>query len=285
MEKSVVSSSPWYIDWQNREHASAFDVRHALTDWQLLKIYESFSDVQLLRERTPADSAKTLLEVGCATGDFHRYLKLRLPRLRYLGADISQAAIARAQEKYPDASFHLIQPGTSLAQLLPMLGLNEKPDIVYSKDVVHHQVRPMEFVSDLLGAASETVIFRTRTRDVGPTLADPNLSCQYHYQGWMPYIVINLDELLNHIRREAPRAEILVYRNHMVLGGRENRFLPKECYLPETGTAETTVAVFLKTDNAGRVQVEDRKDMDPAYPLGYRLKNAAHRTFHRLIGR
>ncbi len=285
MEKSVVSSSPWYMDWQNREHASAFDVRHALTDWQLLKIYESFSDVQLLRERTTADSEKTLLEVGCATGDFHRYLKLRLPRLRYRGADISQAAIARAQEKYPGASFHLIQPGTSLAQLLPALGLNEKPEIVYSKDVVHHQVRPFEFVFDLLGAASETVIFRTRTRDVGPTLADPNLSCQYHYQGWMPYIVINLEELLNHIHREAPQAEVLVYRNHRVLGGRENRFLPKECYLPETGTAETTIAVFLKTDHAGRVRVEDRKDMNPAYPFSYRLKNVAYRTVHRLIGR
>lgn len=274
MEKTGVSSSPWYVDWQNREHASAFDVRHALTDWQLLKIYESFSDVQLLRER--AVGPATLLEVGCATGDLYRYLALRLPQLRYRGVDISQAAIARAQEKYPGASF---------LQILPGAPLKEKAEIVYSKDVVHHQVRPLELVSDLLGAASQMLIFRTRTRDVGPTLADPNLSCQYHYQGWMPYIVINLEELLAHIRRQAPQAEILVYRNHMVLGGRENRFLPKECYLPETGTAETTVGVFLKTNTPGRTRIEDRRDMNPQYPLTYRLRNYAHRALSRFVGR
>ena len=80
MEKTGVSSSPWYVDWQNREHASAFDVRHALTDWQLLKIYESFSDVQLLRKQVRAGQPETLLEVGCATGDLYRYLALRLPQ-------------------------------------------------------------------------------------------------------------------------------------------------------------------------------------------------------------
>ncbi len=276
MERSAVTIQEWYVDWQNREHAAAFDVRHALTDWQLLKIYESFSDVQLLREKVPPDQKKSLLEVGCATGDFYRYLRLRLPGLNYRGLDISQTAIARAQEKYPNAAFHRIGPGDPLT---------EKAEIVYSKDVVHHQVRPLEFVSDLLGAASETLIFRTRTRDVGPTLADPELSCQFHYQGWMPYIVINLEELLGHIHGKTPRAEVIVYRNHRVLGGLENRFLPKECYLPETGTAETTVGVFLKTGSPGRTHVEDRKDMNPQYPWTYRLRNYAHRAWLGFTGR
>ena len=282
MEKTAAVSSRWYSDWQNREHASAFDVRHALTRCQLLKIYESFSDVQLLRER--AAGPATLLEVGCATGDLYRYLALRLPQLRYRGVDISQAAIARAQGKYPNASFQLIQPGVLLASMLSALGMPEKPEIVYSKDVVHHQVRPFEFVSGLLSAASQMVVFRTRTRDAGSTVTDPDLSCQFHYQGWMPYIVINLEELLAHIRRQAPQAEILAYRNHIVLGGRENRFLPKECYLPETGTAETTLGVFLKTNAPGRTRIEDRKDMNPKYPFTYRLRNYAHRTLSRFVG-
>lgn len=55
---------------------------------------------------------------------------------------------------------------------------------------------------------------------MGKTVLDPEQSCQYHYGGWMPYIVLNLDELIEHIKGEWPRSEILVCRNHMVLGGR-----------------------------------------------------------------
>lgn len=62
---------------------------------------------------------------------------------------------------------------------------------------------------------------RCRTREVGPTENDPELSCQYHYGGWMPYIVTNLDELLQHVRGLAPQSEIVVYRNHMILGGKQ----------------------------------------------------------------
>ena len=66
----------------------------------------------------------------------------------------------------------------------------------------------------------------------------------------------------------------------MILGGRNDRFLPKECYLPETRTAETAVGVFKKTASPGRVTIEDRPDGNPRYTMRYQLR----RGLHRLVG-
>jgi hypothetical protein len=51
----------------------------------------------------------------------------------------------------------------------------------------------------------------------------------------------------------------------MVLGGKHNRYLPKECYLDQTGTAETSVRVSLLGRNPGSVRIHDRVDADPHY--------------------
>jgi SAM-dependent methyltransferase len=224
MQKTA--DSPWYVDWQDRKHASVFDGRHTLTDWQLVKNYESFNDVRMLSDHFGRSRAAALLEVGCATGEFYRYLRLQFPKIRYRGVDISQSAIDRALGKYPGAAFSLIRPDASLSDAFS--GNGPRPEIVYSKDVVHHQVRPFEFLSQLLRLPSEALILRTRTRNRGATVDDPDLSCQFHYKGWMPFIVLNIDELIGTIKNQTPRAEIVVYRNPMVLGGRENRFIPKE---------------------------------------------------------
>jgi hypothetical protein len=90
----------------------------------------------------------------------------------------------------------------------------------------------------------------------------------------MPYIVINLDELISRIRTIRPASEVVVYRHHIVLGGQVNRFLPKDCYRLETGTAETAVGVFLRTTQPGRVTIEDRPDERPRYTVVYRVRHA-----------
>ena len=269
--------SPWYVDWQNQKHASVFDGRHALTERQLVKNYEAFNDVRMLNEYVVRQPLSELLEVGCATGEFHRYLRIRHPDCTYTGMDISQPAVQRAQEKYPKARFALLPAEVPLKEGLREAGLADSFPAVYSKDVLHHQVQPWSFLAQLLEAARDLLILRTRTRDRGTTVLDPALSCQYHYNGWMPFIVFNLNELTEAIRRQVPGAEILIYRNPMILGGRENRFLPKECYLPETGTAETAVGIFLKTSGPGKVTLQDREDMNPRYTPAYRLRSAFER--------
>lgn len=251
------SDNDWYDYWQQSEHAANFDQRHSFGRRSLFRSYDSLNDVRLLRQAVPEGTTATLVEVGCATGEFQRYLGLRYPGLRYFGIDISASAINRAKDKYPAASLFVTNPGTPLSESLVQVGITEPPQFVYSKDVVHHQTNPFEFAADLLGEASEALVFRTRTRDTGDTELDPAHSCQYHYGGWMPYIVLNLDELIEELKRGAPGAELVVYRNHKTLGGQFRRFLPKDCYLPETGTAETAIAVLRNTEAPGTVTIRD----------------------------
>lgn len=267
----------WYADWQNPEHASRFDFRSSLHIKDLQRSYESLNDVCLLNERVQWNRSLSLLEVGCATGEFYRYLKFKHPKISYFGVDVSNPVIARAKEKYPEASFFVVDPSDRLSSQIQRLPMPAHPDIVYAKDVVHHQTDPFAFLSELLDIASEALILRCRTRDVGDTVLNPALSCQYHYDGWMPYVVINLQELTDRVTRREPGCEVVVYRNHMVLGGQHNRFLPKDCYLPETGTAETALSIFKKTDRPGNITIEDRAD-------GQVLYNTTKHRLRRFVG-
>lgn len=273
----------WYGDWQSPAHVAAFDARSCLDARNLIRNYEAFNDVRLLKERLDPSRAVDLMEVGCATGEFSRYLHLTFPSLRYTGVDISAPAIARAKAKYPQTAFFVVDATRPLAETLKTLGVPEHPAMVYSKDVVPHQMEPLAFLSGLIRQVSEAVIVRCRTRDVGQTERDPERSCQYHYGGWMPYIVLNLQELIDHILAEAPGSEVVVYRHHMVLGGSNNRFLPKELYLEETGAAETAVGIFKTTDQPGCVVIRDRPDEEFTGTWDYRIKGVAQRTVRRLL--
>jgi SAM-dependent methyltransferase len=260
------SPNKWYADWQSAEHVRFFDFRSAMSAANLIRHYETLNDVQLLNRRVrEAAGSGAFLEIGCATGEFFRYLRLKWPEITYCGADISQPAIERALGKYPEGKFFASAP--SDVNLVSALGLEGKPEFLYAKDVVHHQTDPFAFMERLIGTATHTLVMRLRTRDKGATVFDPELSCQYHYDGWMPYIVINVDEVVERILAIEPAAELIVQRHHIVLGGLYNRYLPRDCYLVETGTAETAVAVFLDTNHPGRVTIEDRPESDPSYTL------------------
>jgi SAM-dependent methyltransferase len=270
----------WYADWQHATHASHFDGRHRLDLRNLVRHYEAFNDVRLLTERVDASRPLDVVEVGCATGEFYRYLGRRLPRARYVGVDISEPAIARARAKYPSGRFAVVRPDVRLPAALREVAAPDAPEVVYAKDVLHHQTSPFEFLADVLAVARDVAVLRCRTRDVGPTELDPEKSCQYHYGGWMPYIVINLAELIDAAAEAAPGAEIVALRSHVVLGGQHGRFLPKDCYLREAGTAETALGVFKRTSSPGRVTVEDRPDGVPRYTLDYWLR----RGLARMLG-
>ncbi len=260
----------WYVGWQSAEHVRHFDFRSALSATNLTRNYQVLNDVQLLNERlAQGHGSETLLEVGCATGEFFRYLQLRWPKVTYCGTDISQCALERARGKYPQGRF--LASGASDADLVNVLGLPGKPDFLYSKDVVHHQMAPFSFLERLIETAKNTLVVRLRTRDSGATVFDPELSCQYSYGGWMPYIVMNIDEVVERLLAWRPGAEVVIHRHHMILGGLHSRSLPKDCFLPETGTAETSVAVFLETERPGRVTVKDRPEADPSYTLPHML--------------
>lgn len=263
--------SQWHEDWQSAGHVRLFDSRSALSDRQLIAHYRAFNDVLLLDEALFRNSQARLVEVGCATGEFYRYVKLNHPRVRYCGVDLSRAAIERAQQKYPEGSFFVNEPEAPWRESFRVAGLPEGAEVIYAKDVVHHQTDPFGFLGELLELAFQALVVRLRTRDVGQTVLDPELSCQYHYNGWMPYLVLNLQETLEFVLGKQPRARLVVRRNRMILGGRENRYLPKECYLPETGTAETALAVLLETHQPGTVDLLDRREGASLHSLWRRL--------------
>lgn len=270
--------SDWYGDWQSEAHSVVFDGRARLGRHELIRNYECLNDVRMLKERIDPSRSLDLLEIGCATGELYRYLRWSLPAVRYAGLDISHPAVARAKAKYPQGSFFIVDPQIPLRESLKQVGLPEHPEIVYAKDVVQHQVHPFKFLSEVLQVASDMVILRCRTRDVGATELNPDLSCQYHYDGWMPYLVLNLHELLHHLQAQAPECEVVVYRHYVILGGQNRRFLPKELYLKETGTAETAVGIFKNTPHPNRVLVRNQPDGSPPDRWEDALKRGVRRV-------
>ena len=272
----------WLADWQHRQHAVSFDFRAAMPDGTLIREYDSFNDVGLLNERIRG-GASSVVEIGCATGEFYRYMNRINPSVEYWGVDVSEPALERARSKYPKGRFQRVTAQTNmLGETAPR---PTPPDIVYSKDVMHHQAKPFEFLSELLRIPKDSMILRCRTRDNGATEWDPEKSCQYHYDGWMPYIVINTQELVDFIKAIVPDAEIVVMRHRMILGGVHARFIPKDCYLPQTGTAETSIGVFLKTNSPRTVRFNDRADTNPKYTLSDRMWFGKARAMTMLRGK
>jgi SAM-dependent methyltransferase len=61
----------------------------------------------MLADIAPAEqlNGSSVLDYGCGTGDFYRFLKRRGITVRYTGVDINKNFIDLAREKYPECSF------------------------------------------------------------------------------------------------------------------------------------------------------------------------------------
>ena len=58
-----------------------------------------------------------------------------------------------------------------------------------------HQTDPYFFIDNLIHKTKNILIIELKTRDKGETILDTNYSCQIVDGVWIPYIVLNLDEL------------------------------------------------------------------------------------------
>lgn len=251
--------------WQEPVHADYFDARAKMSLPELRCNYEQFHEFRLFCAHKSEIQGRTLVEIACATGELYRYLQHYHPEFHYYGFDISQPAIARAQQKYPAGRFAVCQPNLtdiSKAQL--------QPAVVWARDVVHHQPQPFVYLQTLLALSQEVTILRLRTRDRGATVLDPELSCQYHYNHWVPYIVMNLEEVINTICQTIPVAQLRILKRPEQLGGWHNRFLPKECYYPETGTAETAVYILRAPtpDATPEIEILTQPEVQDPLPQG-----------------
>lgn len=136
-----------------------------------------------------------------------------------------------------------------------------------------HQEDPYAFLDGLINLTKEAAFVRLRTRDVGDTVTDTQISCQLHWDKfWVPYIVINTDEMIQRIEAHKDVKKLVVCRAYEVLGGHNYRFLPKELYFNEARTAET--ALFIQKGSRGNnaldVSFMDQPDR-PQYTVRERI--------------
>lgn len=245
---------PLFECWQKTDHAEMFNARLFYPTFCLDRVYENFNEFRLMKQHLAGQGAFSLLDIGCATGEISRYLRSFYPQMDYTGCDISKAAVETARKKYPGAKYLITGPQLDEVR-------NLKPDYVFSRDVILHQTDPFGFLKNVCSIAQKGVFLRLRTRDRGKTVLDTDHSCQLNYGLWAPYIVMNCDEIAGFLSglKMCPRAHFL--KHHMILGGLHSRFLPKDCYLEETGTAETAMFIEIKP-GAGKTSVttEQRKE-------------------------
>ena len=179
------------------------------------------------------------MEVGCATGTTVRWLKNKkiYKQISYLGIDISNTVIQKAIKIHPNSNFKKVDVG-------PLKPFYNSYDYVFSRDTILHQEKPYEFLEELIKCSKKCLIVRTRTRDNGKTNFDIEKNCQLHYDSfWMPYIVLNINELIDFLKAISIVKSVKINRSYEVLGGNTNRFLPKDLYFTSAGGAETVIEI------------------------------------------
>jgi len=69
-----------------------------------LKRYHTLAEIAPAAEL----NSSTVLDYGCGTGDFYRFLKRRGIHVRYTGVDINENFISLARQKYPECAFRVM---------------------------------------------------------------------------------------------------------------------------------------------------------------------------------
>jgi SAM-dependent methyltransferase len=69
-----------------------------------LKRYHMIADIAPAKDLNNA----TVLDYGCGTGDFYKFLKRRGINVKYTGVDINEKFIALAKGKYPECTFKVM---------------------------------------------------------------------------------------------------------------------------------------------------------------------------------
>jgi len=69
-----------------------------------LKRYQMLADIAPVRDLNNA----TVLDYGCGTGDFYKFLKRRGIHVKYTGVDINENFIGLAKAKYPECTFKVM---------------------------------------------------------------------------------------------------------------------------------------------------------------------------------
>jgi SAM-dependent methyltransferase len=238
--------------WQTTAHVDTFDAAAALGRWRWRWQFEGYNFTRLIRPFLTRITSIT--EIGCATGEYIRYLRAIGYGGSYVGYDISERAIQRARAKLPREEFLTVAPDTSSFR---------PADLVVAVDVAHHQPEPWSFLEKLLGAARGALLIRERTTDTHSSSPDWQSSCKYENGMWVPYMVLNTAQFVDFFLKHGA-AEIIVARHYQELAGFGGRYLPKYLYGPQAKTALASMLVLRPTltHSRERVTYMDRQEHD-----------------------
>lgn len=277
-----MTKGAFYQGWNTKNHLNEFDGWNAQSESYFNFVYGCFAEQQFLKQAFSRITNPRILDVGCATGTTYRYLRnfAEGKNFDYLGVDLSEPAINRAKSLYPAAKFVKKEH----EKLFDFVG--ERRDIVCSRDTVMHQTDPFAFLDELIEVTDKFLTLRLRTRDHGATVFDVDASCQAHYDSfWMPYIVINTDELIDFLKSRTMVTKITLNRSYEVLGGHNLRYLPKDLYFTNARGAETSVMIELSREQASApAQVEFHETLEGhAYLRQHRIQRYARAAWSRIL--
>lgn len=235
-----------YKGWNSTDHLNNFNIWNNYSNSYFNFVFGSFFEnkilINILKKKKFNSS---IIDYGCSSGYLLRYINKQNKKFlkkNYLGVDISQFAINFAKKKYGEGYFKFIEKNNEK--------IDKKFDIVYSRDTVLHQTEPYLFLKKLINLSNSHIILRLRTKDTGDSIINPEISAQMHYDKfWMPYIVLNYDELIDYIKSFKEVHSIISNRSYEVLGGNNHRYLPKDLYFSSAGGSETSIIITKKNEN------------------------------------
>ena len=252
-------SSKNFIGWNTTSHMNTFNFWNSYSNRTFNFSYGNFQENRFLIETLKNKEVKSVVDIGCATGTTYRLLKNNLKNFDFIykGFDISEIAIQQALTIYKK-EFFFSSNEYDFKDLK-----NTERDIIFSRDTVMHQEEPFTFLEKLIKYASRYLILRLRTRDNGKTIWDVSQSCQMHYDKyWMPYIVINIDELIDFITNIRNPASMKINKSYEILGGNNYRFLPKDLYFSNAGGAETSIIIDFKNTDEIETSIDIKNQLE-----------------------
>jgi SAM-dependent methyltransferase len=241
-----------YKGWDTSSHLETFDLWNKKGNLEFNFFYGNFAEQRYLLETVARLIDCSILDVGCATATTYRYLRNKLGKksYRYKGVDLSKPVLDKAIRLYPEVD--VVQKANE--NLYDYFG--QQFDVVFSRDTILHQTEPYKFIQELMDISKNALILRLRTRDNGKTELDIDKSCQRHYDKfWMPYVVLNIDELISFVSQNARLERITINKEYQILGGTNQRYLPKELYSSATGGAETSLLLEFSDKEIDKVKI------------------------------
>ena len=224
-----------YVSWSKPDHLKTFtDYTYDLPSFAKRRNKQIYSNIgRCLQLVIPY--CDEIVEIGVGGGRSYMYLNYLSDRMRstgykYTGYDISDQCVEFCNNRYGN---HFNVSGTVGARY-------KTADLVYFFDAMVHCHNPLGFLDAAALATTRYLCFQTPTRDLGPTEYDPEKSCRLENGAWVPWIVFNAGELVSEIQRRGFH-KILLIKSYKKFAGNAPRFLPKEFFESDIGSARTAV--------------------------------------------